>query len=155
MPNTDDMALWFALHGFTTRYWYDVDFSGGSSAHEFYLGEALFAVGDNRFEGREKIRAFYVKRQRRGPISARHVVSNLQVLPIHEGQVRLIGVLSLYYAQGRPPHYGIHPPMLVADIAAECTLGADERWRYRSHVLSPLFVGNAMPISLSVDPERL
>ena len=101
--------------------------------------------------GRRRFRAFYVKRQQRGPISARHVVSNLQVLPIHERHVRLIGVLSLYYAQGRPPHYGIHPPMLVADITAECVLGADERWRYRSHVLSPLFIGNAMPISLSVE----
>ena len=45
--------------------------------------------------------------------------------------------------------------MLVADIAAECVLGGDGRWRYQSHVLTPLFVGNAIPISISVDAERL
>jgi len=155
MLNSDDVALWYALHRFTTSYWFDVDFNGGANAHDFYLGDALFAVGENRFEGREKIRAFYLKRQRRGPITARHLVNNLHILSSHENGARLVGVLSLYYSQGRPPHYGIHPPMLVADIAADCILGEDKRWLYRSHVLSPLFIGNAIPISLSVDTDRL
>jgi hypothetical protein len=155
MLDTDDVALWYALYRLTTKYWFEVDFNGGSNAHEFYLPGALFAVGHNRFEGQEKIRAFYAKRQQRGVITARHLINNLQVLPIDARQVRLIGVLSLYYAQGHPPHHGTHPPMLVADIAADCMLGGDERWRYRSHVLSPLFIGNAIPISVSVDTERL
>jgi hypothetical protein len=34
-------------------------------------------------------------------------------------------------------------------------LGADERWRFRSHVLTPLFVGHAIPISISVNANRL
>jgi hypothetical protein len=155
MPDSNDMALWHALYRFTTGYWYEVDFNGGNNAHEFYLPGALFAVGNNRFEGQEKISAFYAKRRRRGVITARHLVNNFQVLPIDTHQVRLIGVLSLYYAQGHPPHHGTHPPMLVADISADCERGGDERWRYRSHVLSPLFIGNAVPISVSVDTERL
>jgi hypothetical protein len=155
MLDTDDVALWYALSRFMTRYWFDVDFNSGNDAHEFYLPDALFAVGENRFEGQDKIRAFYAKRQRRGVITGRHLINNLQVLPIDEHQVRLIGVLSLFYAQGHPPHHGIHPPMLVADIAADCVLGDDERWRFRSHVLSPLFVGHAIPISISVNPNRL
>jgi hypothetical protein len=155
MLNTDEVALWYALHRFTTRYWFEVDLNGGGNAHAFYLPGALFAVGDNRFEGQEKIRAFYTKRRGRGALTARHVVSNLQVLPIDEHQVKLIGILSLYYAPGHPPHHGIHPPMLVADIAAECVLGADQDWRFQSHVLSPLFLGNALPISVSVDTGRL
>src|ERR1700722_10640585 len=122
MQDTDDVGLWYALYRFTARYWYEVDFNAGNSAHEFYLPGALFAVGGNRFEGQEKIRAFYAKRRQRGSITARHLVNNLQVLPTDERQVRVIGVLSLHYAQGHPPHHGTHPPMLVADIAADCVL---------------------------------
>ena len=156
MLDTADAALWYALHRFTARYWFEVDFNGGNNAHAFYLPGALFAVGDNRFDGQEKIRAFYAKRRKRGPITARHLVSNLQVLPIDDRQVRLIGVLSLYYAQGHPPHRGTHPPMLVADIDAECRRGdGDHDWLYQSHILSPLFIGNAIPISVSIDTERL
>ena len=155
MLDTDDAGLWYALYRFTASYWYEVDSNGGDNAHEFYLPDALFAVGDNRFEGREKIRAFYAKRRQRGPLTARHLINNLQVIPINERQVRLIGVLNLYYAHGHPPHHGTHPPMLVADIAADCVLGTDERWRFRSHVLSPLFVGHAIPISISVNANRL
>jgi hypothetical protein len=155
MLDADDVGLWYALYRFTARYWFEVDSNGGDNAHEFYLPGALFAVGNNRFEGQEKIRAFYAKRRKRGAITARHLINNLQVLPVDERQVRLIGVLSLFYAQGHPPHHGIHPPMLIADIAADCALDSDERWRYQSHVLTPLFVGNAIPISISVDADRL
>ena len=51
MPDMDDLALWYALNQQMTKYWADVDYNGGSRAHEFYLPEALFAVGNNRFEG--------------------------------------------------------------------------------------------------------
>jgi hypothetical protein len=156
MLDTDDPALWYALHRLVTRYWFEVDFNRGAEAHTFYQPVAVFAVGENRFEGQDKIRAFYAKRAKRGLITARHVVSNLQVLPIDAQRVRLIGILTLYYAQGHPPHQGNHPPMLVADIDAECEYQPEEAsWRYRSHVLSPLFIGNAVPISVSIDTERL
>ena len=78
MPDTDDVACWYALYRFTVSYWFEVVFNGGDSAHEFYLPGALFAVGNNRFEGQEKIRAFYAKRRQRGPLTARHLVNNLQ-----------------------------------------------------------------------------
>ena len=154
LGRSQQAAFWYTLSRFMTRYWFDVDFNGGNDAHEFYLPDALFAVGENRFEGQDETRAFYVKRQRRGVITGRHLINNLQVLPI-DGISIIIGVLSLFYAQGHPPHHGMHPPMLVADIAADCVLDTDERWRFRSHVLSPLFVGHAIPISISVNPERL
>ena len=109
MLDTDDVALWYALSRFTTRYWFDVDFNGGNDAHEFYLPEALFAVGENRFEGQEKIRAFYLKRQRRGVITGRHLINNLQVLPIDERQVRLDrGAQPVL--RPRPPATSRHTP---------------------------------------------
>jgi hypothetical protein len=54
MPDMDDLALWYALNQQMSNYWADVVYNGGSRAHEFYLPEALFAVGNNRFEGAKK-----------------------------------------------------------------------------------------------------
>jgi hypothetical protein len=65
MLDTDDLALWYALYRLMTNYWADVDHNCGSQAHEFYLPQALYAVGHNRFEGTEKISAFYARRRQR------------------------------------------------------------------------------------------
>jgi hypothetical protein len=71
MADTDDPALWYALNRLITNYWADVDVNGGSQAHEFYLPEALYAVGNNRFEGVDKIRAFYDRRRHAGGLPSR------------------------------------------------------------------------------------
>jgi len=155
MPDTDDVSLWYALYRHAMNYWHEVDFNGGARAHEFYVRDGLFAVGDNRFEGHDKIRAYYDWRRRRGHITSRHLLNNLQVLPEDEHHVRQIGVLSLYRADGRPPFQGERPPMLIADIIADCVRGEDEVWRYRSHILRPLFVGRDIPHSISIDPQFL
>jgi hypothetical protein len=103
MPDMDDLALWYALNQQMSNYWADVDYNGGSRAHEFYLPEALFAVGNNRFEGAEKIRAFYARRRKHGTTTTRHLVGNLRVLRDDECCVWSLGVMSLYRADGRPP----------------------------------------------------
>jgi len=90
MLDTDDLALWYALNRLMTNYWADVDSNGGAQAHEFYLPDALYAVGNNRFEGEEKICAFYARR-RYGTVLTRHLVSNLRVFATHvciSGQLR-------------------------------------------------------------------
>jgi len=48
MLDTDDLAQWYALNRLMNNYWADVDSNGGGQAHEFYLPDALYAVGNNR-----------------------------------------------------------------------------------------------------------
>jgi hypothetical protein len=141
MPDMDDLALWYALNQQMSNYWADVDYNGGSRAHEFYLPEALFAVGNNRFEGAEKIRAFYA--------------GNLRVLRDDACCVWSLGVMSLYRADGRPPFQWARPPAMIADFEARCVLGDNGLWRFQSHVLGPIFVGSDLPASISIDPQRL
>jgi hypothetical protein len=45
LADSDDLALWYALIRLMTNYWADVDGNSGSQAHEFYLPDALYAVG--------------------------------------------------------------------------------------------------------------
>lgn len=155
MPDTDDLALWYALNQQMTNYWADVDYNGGSRAHEFYLPEALFAVGNNRFEGAEKIRAFYARRRQHGTTTTRHLVGNLRVLRDDARCVWSLGVMSLYRADGRPPFQRARPPAMIADFEAHCVLGDDRLWRFQSHVLHPIFIGSDLPASISIDPQRL
>src|ERR1700730_3530106 len=73
MLDTDDLALWYALNRLMTHYWADVDSNGGIQAREFYLPDSVYVVGNNRFEGEQKIRAFYARRRQRGRTTTRHL----------------------------------------------------------------------------------
>ena len=67
----------------------------------------------------------------------------------------MLGVMSLYLADSRPPVEKSMPPAMIADFEARCVLGDDRLWRFQSHVLRPIFVGRDRPFSVTIDPERL
>jgi len=155
MMDTDDLALWYALNRLVTNYWADVDYNGASKAHEFYLPEALYAVGNNRFEGAEKIRAFYARRRQHGNTTTRHLVGNLRVFLDDARRATTVGVMTLFRADGRPPFEWSRPPAMIADFEAQCVFGDDQVWRFQSHVLRPIFVSSDRPASITIDPQRL
>jgi len=155
MLDTDDLALWYALNRLVTNYWADVDDEGGSHAHEFYTPKALYSVGNNRFDGADRIRAFYTRRRQNGTITTRHLVSNLRVFRDDERRAQTVGVMSLYRADGPPPIERMKPPAMIADFEAQCMLGDDQVWRFQSHIIRPIFVGSDRPASISIDPQRL
>jgi hypothetical protein len=154
MLDGDDLALWCALNRLMADYWADVDENGGRQAHEFYLPDALYAIGNNRFEGRDKIEAFYARR-RHGTVMTRHVLSNLRAFGGDEPQARMVGLMSLYRADGKSPFQGARPPAMIADFEARCVLGDDRRWRFQSHVLRPFIVGSDLPASIMINPRSL
>ncbi len=153
--DADDLALWYALNRLMINYWADVDNEGGDRAHEFYLPDALYAVGNNRFEGIEKIRAFYERRRRLGNTTTRHLIGNVRVFPDDQRNVRAVGIMSLYRSDGRPPILGVRPPAMIADFDAQCVLTEEGSWRFRSHLVRPIFVSSDLPASISIDPHRL
>ena len=155
MADKDDLALWYALNRLLNDYWAEVDQNGGNLAHEFYLRNALYAVGNNRFEGTDKIRAFYARRRQFGNSSTRHLIDNLRVYREDPEHARAVGIMSLYRADGRPPILGVKPPSMIADFEAQFALGDNAIWRFRSHLLRPIFVGSDLPASITIDPQRL
>jgi hypothetical protein len=155
MLDTDDLALWYALNRLLANYWGEVDDNSGSQAHDFYVPEAVYTVGNNRFEGPDKIRAFYARRRQHGNITTRHLVSNVRVFRENERRARAIGVMSLHRADGPPPIERMRPPAMIADFEAQCVLGDDRLWRFQLHVIRPVFIGSDRPASISIDPQRL
>jgi hypothetical protein len=151
----DDVTLWYELNRLISDYWADVDEHGGERAHEFYIPTALYAVGGNRFVGESKISAFYARRRASGNTTTRHLISNLRVGRNEPCRARMSGIMSLYRTDGRPPILGSRPPAMIADFEARCVLGDDDRWRFETHLLRPIFVGSDLPASISIDPARL
>jgi hypothetical protein len=154
MVDGDDLALWCALNRLMADYWAEVDENGGQEAHEFYLRDGLYAIGNNRFEGQDKIAAFYARR-RHGSVMTRHLLANIRAFGDREPNARVTGLMSLYRADGKSPFQGARPPAMIADFEARCVLGDDRRWRFSSHVLRPFIVGNDLPASIMINPRSL
>ena len=154
MPDGDDLALWYALNQLIANYWAEVDENGGEQAHKFYLPDGHYVIGNNRFDGEEKIRAFYARR-RYGTVMTRHIVADLRVFGEDARHARMAGVMSLYRADGRSPFQGARPPAMIADFEARCVLGDDRQWRFQSHVLLPFIIGSDLPASITIRPQAL
>jgi hypothetical protein len=154
MLHSDDVGFWCALNQMVATYWADVDENGGETAHEFYLRDGLYVVGNNRFEGQQQIQAFYARR-RYGTVKTRHVVSNIRVRGEDGRDAEVQGMMTLYRADGKSPFQGSRPPAMIADFDAACVIGEDKRWRFRLHVLRPFIVGNDLPASIAIRPQGL
>jgi hypothetical protein len=152
--NTCDAQLWYAIHSLLVNYWREVDFNEGRNAHDFYLADASFIVGDNQFRTSEGIKTFYAWRRKREKFGSRHLLSDLLVIAGGERRAKCFGVMTLHRATGRPPFRNT-VPTLIADLRCECVLGDDDYWRFASHVLDPLFIGDDVPLSLSVNTKHL
>ena len=154
MTSGDDVALWCALNALMANYWAEVDENGGSGAHEFYVPDGVYAIGNNRFEGQDKIKAFYARRKY-GSVVTRHLLGNVRTVRDDERQARVMGLMSLYRADGKSPFQGARPPAMIADFEAQCVLDQDRGWRFQSHLIRPFIVGNDMPASILIRPQSL
>jgi hypothetical protein len=149
----DDCTLWFALYRLETSYWRDVDFNDGRTAASFYLEDGVFAIGDNVFRGVERISEFYEWRRNHARATTRHVVNNLLIAEANDHQASVGGLIHFYQAEGQPPVWESSAAILVADLTSQCVLD-DDLWRFKSHVLCPIFMGNEVPLSLAFDLTR-
>jgi hypothetical protein len=147
----DELHLWYALYRLEVKYWYDVDYNGGSSVHELYCDDGLLSVGGKEFKGRHTIKTFY--EWRRGRVeAARRIINNVTVRAQDERRATALGVITIYRTRGSPPVHAGNVPALVSDFVSECVLSSADTWRYASHVLRPVFIGPDTPFSLSIDP---
>ena len=144
MGAEDNRATCQRLIDLESAYWYEVDHNWGRSAHEFYLPDGVFAIGEKRMHGREEIQNFYRWRQGRGERTARHVVSNFLVRTSGERHARAECILCLYAADGAPVLES-KPAIMIADVINDYVLNDDDRWLLQSRVLRPVFMGGESP----------
>jgi hypothetical protein len=144
-----DPALLLTLVTLEVDYWYEVDHNWGRNASGFYVESGEFAIGAKVMRGREAVGGFYSWRESRGERTARHVVSNFRLSSASGTRATFECIMCLYAADGGPVLPSL-PAIMIADIVAECEKGADERWRFVSHRLIPIFEGG-VPATIPPD----
>jgi hypothetical protein len=133
-----------------TEYWFEVDFNWGRNAAGFYVPDGIFMIGETRMEGREAITQFYRWREERGIRTARHVITNFRLHSANGPAASLGCILLLYAADGAPVLPSL-PAILIADVRSDFVCDADGQYLFRSHVLSPVFMGGEAP---TVPPKK-
>src|SRR5205823_3667623 len=99
---------------------------------------------DSRMEGRAAIAQFYSWREGRGERTARHVVTNFRLEHAADDVWTLRCILLLYAAAGSAVLPSL-PAILIADVISECIRMADGSYRFRRHILVPVFTGGEAP----------
>src|SRR4051794_541184 len=113
MSTRKDIELWFDLHDLAVQYWADVNSNFGKRAHEFYVEDGLFMIGENRHAGRKAIQEFYAWRETRGARVARHLVTNVRAESRSDDEAVVKGCICLFAADGTPI-FESKPPTMVA-----------------------------------------
>jgi hypothetical protein len=126
------------IEALTIDFWYQVDLHWGRTAHEFFVKDGTFRVGDRVYKGAQEIREFYKWRETRGVRTARHIISNLHVTVESDTKASAISFMTLFVADGPPP-LPAKAPTQVADITDVLVRESDGKWRYVSRFLDPIF----------------
>lgn len=149
-----NFELWHLLHSLEVRHWYDVNHNDGKTAHELYTEQGVLAVGGKQHRGSRAIREFYESRAKRGVRTARHLVTNFQILA-GDGDLymKAMGIISLY-AGDKLPMLDSKPAVLMADLFNEYVCESDGVWRYRLHILRPIFLGDDAFVNNAVRGEQ-
>jgi hypothetical protein len=143
MTDTRDIVVQ-RLMELEIEYWHDVDFNWGRNANAWYMEDGTFAIGDHKMEGRSAIEEFYRWREQRGQRTARHLVTNFRLSRLEANSASIQCILLLYAADGNPVLRS-NAPIMIADIDNECVLCPDGQWRFQSHRLTPIFMGDELP----------
>lgn len=138
MNRTQEMLLRLEIEALNAEFAYLIDHDQSEHVADLFTEDGVYgrSTGE-RSEGREAIRESYRLRAEHGKRTARHIFSNLRLAIECERRVRGTVILTLFAADGPPPHPA--EPLLVADYDDIYELCDDGKWRYRERMISWLF----------------
>lgn len=150
MERTAELLTRLEIEALNVEFAYLIDHGRSAEVADLFTADGSYgrSTGE-RSTGREAIRAAYAGRADQGPRTARHVFSNLRLTFIGADEVAGQAVLTLYAADGAPPHPA--EVFLVADYDDLYRRGLDGRWRFHSRTITWLFVakdGKRSPLPL-------
>src|ERR1700756_3319467 len=88
-----------------------------------------------------------------GAKAVRHLIINLYVASSSERCATVLGTVVFYGGLAYPSKRQSNPPVMVAGLINECVLSKDDVWRFKSHTLRPVFMSDATPASMEIDPN--
>jgi hypothetical protein len=125
-------------HHALVEIWFDIDHRDGSQVSSWFIPTARLRIGDHEVTGTAAIDALYAARHARGDRTARHLISNVRLADCGPDRASVLSALTMYAADGKPPHVGASPAM-VGDVIDEFELTGG-RWLIASRHVRTLFV---------------
>jgi len=125
-------------HYVLVEIWFDIDHRDGSQVSSWFTPTARLRIGGHEVHGTAQIDALYAARHARGPRTARHLISNVRLTSCGPDRASVLSALTMYAADGTPPHTGAGPTM-VGDVRDEFEL-AGGRWLIASRDIRTLFI---------------
>ena len=125
-------------HHALVEVWFDIDHRDGSGVSSWFTPDAWLRIGSHEVRGTAQIDALYAARHARGPRTARHLIGNVRLTECQPARASVLSALTMYAADGTPPHTGTAPTM-VGDVHDEFEL-AGGRWLIASRDVVTVFV---------------
>jgi hypothetical protein len=116
-----------------------IDHRDGAGVEDLFVAGGFYDMANGVYRGRPEIKGFYDARKSRGRRAARHLFTNLRVMPESAERATGTTIMTLYAHDGDPPYPT--DVLLVADFNDVYVRGGDGVWRYESRTLVPVFGG--------------
>jgi hypothetical protein len=139
-PSASDLAQMRQLiEALNAEFAWLIDHRDGAGVEDLFTASGVYDMSNRLYRGRAEIKGFYDARKSRGRRAARHVFTNLRLVP--ESADRAMGtvILILYAYDGDPPYPT--DAILISDYNDVYVREADGFWRYESRTIVPVFGG--------------
>ena len=150
MDRTAQLLARLEIEALNVEFAYRIDPGRAAEVAELFTPDGSYGRSPGeRSTGGDAIRTAYAQRAERGPRTARHVFSNLRLTFHGEDEAAGQSILTLYAADGLPPHPA--EVFLVADYDDVYRRGDNGRWLFASRTITWLFVakdGKFSPLPL-------
>jgi hypothetical protein len=116
-----------------------IDHRDGAGVEDLFTTSGVYDMSNRVYRGRPEIKGFYDARKSRGRRAARHLFTNLRLIPGSADRATGTTILTLYAHDGEPPYPT--DVLLIADYNDIYVREPDGTWRYESRTLIPVFGG--------------
>jgi hypothetical protein len=140
MLSTQDLAhMRQSIEALNAEFAWVIDHRDGLGVAELFTPNGVYDMSNRLYRGQAEIKGFYESRKARGRRAARHVFTNLRLLPESADRATGTVILTLYAYDGDPPYPTT--PILIADYNDVYVRTSESTWRYEHREIAPVFGG--------------
>jgi hypothetical protein len=139
LSSSDLAEMRQSIEALNAEFAWLIDHRNGIGVEDLFTEDGVYDMSNGIFRGRSGIKSFYDARKSRGRRAARHVFTNLHLVPETAERAAGTVILTLYAYDGEPPYPT--DAILISDYNDIYLREQSGRWRYQSRTIVPVFGG--------------